>query len=52
MTEMMYTIKIEATGEIRDAEGNLIETIPVEGTREVTESELIALLAESHQNLE
>jgi hypothetical protein len=44
--EQLFEIKIEAVGEVRDAEGNLIESVPIEGTRQVTESELKALLAE------
>jgi hypothetical protein len=44
--ELVFEIKIVAIGEVRDAEGNLIESVPIEGTRQVTESELKALLEE------
>jgi hypothetical protein len=40
MTGMMYEIKVTASGEVRDAEGNLVETIPIESTQIVSESEL------------
>ena len=43
MTEQMFEIKITATGEVRDAEGNLISSEPVEATLVVSESELRAL---------
>lgn len=40
MTDAMYQVKITAIGEVRDAEGNLIETIPIETTKIVSETEL------------
>lgn len=39
----MYELQIRATGEVRDAEGNLISSEPVEATLTVTEDELKAL---------
>lgn len=35
-----YELAITATGEVRDAEGNLISSTPVESKITVTESEL------------
>jgi hypothetical protein len=29
----MYALRVYATGEVRDADGNLIETVPVESTQ-------------------
>lgn len=40
---MHYTVKIQALGEVRDADGNLISTEPVEAEMVVTEAELKAL---------
>jgi hypothetical protein len=40
MTGMMYEVKITAVGEVRDAEGNLVEQIPIETTQIVSETEL------------
>lgn len=39
----LYQLKIVATGEVRDAEGNLIESFPVEETVELTEEQVEAL---------
>lgn len=36
----MYELAITATGEVRDADGNLIETQPIEATMHVTEAQL------------
>ena len=44
----IFELKIEASGEVRDAAGNLIETVPIEQTLQVTEDEMRELLAE-HQ---
>lgn len=38
--ENRFSITITAEGEVRDAEGNLISSSPVEATIEVTEEEL------------
>lgn len=42
MTQM-YEVQIKAAGEVRDAEGNLISSEPVEATLTVTEDEAMAL---------
>lgn len=42
MTQM-FELRIQATGEVRDSEGNLISSEPVEGTLTVTEDEAKAL---------
>lgn len=34
-----YEVLIQATGEVRDAEGNLVDTVPIETTMVVTEEE-------------
>jgi hypothetical protein len=39
----MYSIAVTATGEVRDAEGNLISSTPVEATMQVTEEQLAEL---------
>jgi hypothetical protein len=36
----LYQIAITATGEVRDADGNLISSTPVESTTVVTEAQL------------
>lgn len=36
----LYQIKVTATGEVRDADGNLVSSSPVESTMTVTEDEL------------
>lgn len=35
-----FEIVITAVGEVRDADGNLVEQIPIESTQIVTEAEL------------
>jgi hypothetical protein len=42
MTQM-YEVKISAMGEVRDAEGNLVSSEPVEATMTVTEEQAKAL---------
>lgn len=42
MGEMMFEVKIECVGEVRDAEGNLISSSPVTLTEHLTESQLRA----------
>lgn len=46
MEQQKFAIKISATGEVRDAEGNLISSEPVEATLEVTAEELALILGE------
>lgn len=43
----LFELKIVATGEVRDADGNLIETRPVEATAVVTEAQARALLTDT-----
>jgi hypothetical protein len=42
----LYEIAVTATGEVRDAEGNLISSTPVESKITVTQEELDELLQE------
>ena len=44
MSEQRYEITLTATGEVHDADGNLISQTPVETTITVTETELLALI--------
>lgn len=44
--EQKFAIKISATGEVRDAEGNLVSSEPVEASLEVTADELARILGE------
>ncbi|WP_374457698.1 hypothetical protein [Nocardioides sp.] len=46
MAGQMFEIKIQAIGEVRDADGNLLETVPVESTITCTAEEARALLGE------
>jgi hypothetical protein len=39
----LYELAISAVGEVRDADGNLVSTEPVEATITVTEAQLRAL---------
>lgn len=41
--KQLFEITITATGEVRDAEGNLVSSSPVEATMRVTAEELAAL---------
>lgn len=40
MTEQMFEIKVEAVGEVRDKDGNLLSSEPIVMTQIVSESEL------------
>jgi hypothetical protein len=42
----MFEVRISAMGEVRDAEGNLISSEPVEATLTVTADELRAIQGE------
>lgn len=44
MTGQLYEVVVTATGEVRDADGNLITTQPIETRMVVTEDEARALL--------
>lgn len=39
-----FELRIQATGEVRDADGNLIEQVPVEQTVELTEDQIRSLV--------
>lgn len=40
MTEPRYRVTITAMGEVRDIDGNLVERIPFEQSRDMTQEEL------------
>ena len=42
----MFAVTITATGEVRDADGNLVSSSPVEATIEVTEDQLREMVGE------
>lgn len=44
MTGQLYEVLVTATGEVRDADGNLISTEPIEARMVVTEDEARALM--------
>jgi hypothetical protein len=44
MSGQMFEVKIQAVGEVRDADGNLVSSEPIESTITVTEAEARALL--------
>lgn len=39
----LYELRIQATGEVRDADGNLVKQIPVDQTVELTEDQVRSL---------
>lgn len=43
MTEQLYKVVVTAMGEVRDSEGNLISSEPVEAVMTVNEAEARAL---------
>ena len=43
---LRFSMKVTAVGEVRDAEGNLVETVPVEIEQIVTAEELEQILKE------
>lgn len=45
-TPMLFEVKISAVGEVRDAEGNLISSEPVEITTTMTEQQLQEFMGE------
>lgn len=45
--QQMYRLTIQATGEVRDQDGNLISSEPVEAEIDVTEQQLRELQGES-----
>lgn len=44
--EQLFKVVITATGEVRDKDGNLVSSEPVEATMTVTADELTALLGD------
>lgn len=44
---MMYELKVHATGEVRDGDGNLLNTVPVESTQIVDAETARRLMEES-----
>lgn len=46
----LFELKITATGEVRDADGNLLNQVPVESTVIVTEDQARAILAQAIQD--
>jgi hypothetical protein len=47
MPEQMYAVRITATGEVRDADGNLISSEPVEATLTLTADEVRKITGEN-----
>lgn len=45
-----YELRFVASGEVRDADGNLIEQIPVERTIELSEDQVRALVSEQEES--
>jgi hypothetical protein len=43
----LYQMTFTATGEVRDADGNLVENVPIETTRVVTAEEAAEILGHS-----
>lgn len=43
MSEQRFQLKITAAGEVRDADGNLVSSEPIEAVMTITESEAKAL---------
>lgn len=46
---LMFEVKVTATGEVRDATGNLISSTPVETTMVLTEAEVTALITPTEE---
>lgn len=49
MTQQLFEITLTATGEVRDADGNLISQVPISQTVMVTEAELAAMEAAAEE---
>jgi hypothetical protein len=47
MTEAMFEVTITATGEVRDADGNLVSSEPVEATLHLTAEQVRQLKGET-----
>jgi hypothetical protein len=46
MAEQLFEVTLTATGEVRDADGNLLSSTPVESVVEMTRDQVIALTGE------
>jgi hypothetical protein len=46
----LFALKITASGEVRDAQGNLIEQVPIEQTVTLTKEQVEALVAELEES--
>lgn len=46
MPGQLYEMRITATGEVRDADGNLVSSTPIESVQIITEDEARALLTQ------
>lgn len=49
MSEQLYRLTITATGEVRDAEGNLLNQQPLEAEITLTEEQAAALVANQEE---
>jgi hypothetical protein len=47
MSTQMFEVKVTATGEVRDAEGNLVSSEPVEAVLHLTAEQVRALKGET-----
>ena len=47
MPEQMYAVKVSAVGEVRDQDGNLINSEPIEATLTLTADEVRQLTGET-----
>jgi hypothetical protein len=47
MSDMRYEVVIKATGEVRDKDGNLISSEPIEAKLQVTEAQARELMGEN-----
>lgn len=52
MSGQLYELCFTATGEVRDSEGNLLNTVPIEETRLVTEAEAIEILKQQQEQVD
>jgi hypothetical protein len=52
MSEQRYEHRIVATGEVRDADGNLLNTVTAESSEELTEDEAAELAKKLKQDEE
>ena len=43
MTDQLYEMTITAVGEVRDADGNLVSSEPIESKQTITHEQMLAL---------